>query len=103
MLRLVVSTFLALALCWPAYSAQKRPNWRVDAICKLAPPLTPKGKPYQSCVKEERDARTQLYSQWATFSEQSRSTCVQELSIEAPSYVDVLTCLQMFAANSRRQ
>jgi hypothetical protein len=47
-------------------------------------------------VRDEMQARTQLGKQWPGFDAQRREMCVQEASIGgSPSYVDLLTCLQM--------
>ena len=50
----------------------------------------------KNCVNDENRARQQLVSQWSKFSASSRSQCLPLESIGGtPSYVSLLTCLQM--------
>jgi hypothetical protein len=62
--------------------------------CRAAAQVAPEG--LNACVKDEQDARTQLASQWETFVASDRATCTQnETTGGSPSYVELLTCLQM--------
>jgi hypothetical protein len=50
----------------------------------------------KSCVDDEQKARQQLASQWSKFPGPSRVSCTGQESIGGtPSYVSLLTCLQM--------
>lgn len=50
----------------------------------------------KSCIKDEQKARQQLASQWSKFPAASRASCTSEESIGGtPSYVSLLTCLQL--------
>jgi hypothetical protein len=50
----------------------------------------------KSCVNDENKARQQLTSQWSKFSVSSKAQCIPQESIGGtPSYVSLLTCLQM--------
>ena len=73
------------------------PRYDVEAMCRAAPNLGASARTTdQNCVRDETQARTQLGQQWAGFDAQRREMCVQEASIGgSPSYVDLLTCLQM--------
>lgn len=79
--------------------ADEVPRFDVEAICRSAPRLEPTDpNPVQSCVRDETEARNQLERQWASFSESQRNECVRETNVAGyPSYVDVLTCIQMAA------
>jgi len=47
-------------------------------------------------VNDERKARQQLTSQWSKFSASSKAECIPQESIGGtPSYVSLLTCLQL--------
>jgi hypothetical protein len=76
--------------------ADELPNFSVEASCKaaegfgLAIPHT-----LESCVQDENAAKTELGKNWTTYPPAERSRCVAETMISDPSYVDVLTCLQM--------
>jgi hypothetical protein len=48
------------------------------------------------CLRSEHSARDKLAQEWTTFSAGDRSRCVQLTSMtRMPSYVQVLTCLEM--------
>jgi hypothetical protein len=50
----------------------------------------------KSCINDERKARRQLGSQWSKFPMPSRASCASQESIGGtPSYVSLLTCLQL--------
>jgi hypothetical protein len=76
--------------------ADELPNINVEASCKavegfgLAIPHT-----LESCVRDETAAQTELKQKWTSYPAADRSRCVAETMVGDPSYVDVLTCLQM--------
>ena len=54
------------------------------------------------CVADEQRALTKLQTQWSQFREPDKTQCTGEANIGGtPSYVDLLTCLQL--ANDARQ
>ena len=54
------------------------------------------------CVADEQQAQAKLQTQWSQFREFDKAECTGEAKIGGtPSYVDLLTCLQM--ANDARQ
>jgi hypothetical protein len=59
------------------------------------------------CTKEETDAKNELDKSWPQFGASDKQACVGESSIGgAQSYVELLTCLEMFSGEflaSRRQ
>ena len=79
--------------------AQQLPRFDIEATCREAQPLGPEDRdPYQGCMKDEGTARAELQRQWAQFDAANRTTCVEETGIGGyPSYVEVLTCLQMYS------
>jgi hypothetical protein len=89
---------LFLALSAGPGLAQGLPAFDVEATCREAQPLGPEDRdPYQGCLKDERTARTELQRVWGGFEAADRSTCVQETELGGyPSYVELLTCLQMY-------
>jgi hypothetical protein len=51
---------------------------------------------YQSCIDAEVEARQKVIGSWSTFQSGAQSICVRETQIGGvPSYVDLLTCLQL--------
>ncbi len=77
--------------------AQEPPRFDIEATCRAAPRLEPTDpNPYQSCVRDETEARNQLDRQWASFNPGQRAECVRATGVGgSPSFVDVLTCIQM--------
>jgi len=62
--------------------------------CRAAAQVAPEG--FNACIRDEQNARTQLASQWETFVASDRASCTQnETTGGSPSYVELLTCLQM--------
>jgi hypothetical protein len=59
------------------------------------------------CTKDETDAKNELDKSWPQFGASDKQACVGESSIGgAQSYVELLTCLEMFSGEflaSRRQ
>ena len=59
------------------------------------------------CTKDETDAKNELDKSWSQFGASDKQACVGESSIGgAQSYVELLTCLEMFSGEflaSRRQ
>jgi hypothetical protein len=102
--RLIASSFMVL-LTLVNVSASDIPRFNIEATCRAAPSL-PGGiqKPYQSCLEEEKTARAQLEKVWTMHTTQQRTECVSLEGVGggSPSYVDVLTCLEMYAARSGR-
>ena len=78
-------------------AAQEFPRFDIEATCRAAPRLLPTDpSPYQSCMRDEARARGQLERQWASVSTGQRDECVRASSVGGtPSFVDVLTCIQM--------
>ena len=90
---IVMGTHLVVAV------ADRIPTFDIARSCKLDTADTP-GPPgaqaYKNCVDDENDARKQLMSQWSTFSASSKAECIPMERIgDDPSYVSLLTCLQM--------
>jgi hypothetical protein len=79
--------------------ADRVPVFDVSRSCKLDVAATTGLSVEQSlknCVNDENRAKQQLMSQWSKFSASSRSQCLPLESIGGtPSYVSLLTCLQM--------
>src|ERR1019366_4379342 len=50
---------------------------------------------YQGCMKDENDARAELVRKWTYFNAGDRKDCVAQGASPMPSYVEILTCLEM--------
>ena len=90
---IVVGTHLVVAV------ADRVPAFDISRSCKLDLAATAGLSVDQSlknCVNDENRARQQLMSQWSKFSASSRAQCVPLENVGGtPSYVSLLTCLQM--------
>jgi hypothetical protein len=52
---------------------------------------------YQQCMQEEAAAKSTLQAGWSKFPGPDRVTCSDTARLGTPSYVELLTCLQMDA------
>ena len=84
---------LSTATAWSG----ELPRYDVEATCRAAPTLEGStGNTDRNCLRDEMQARTQLGQQWAGFDARRRNECIQEAGLGGtPSYVALLTCLQM--------
>jgi len=70
------------------------PDYDVAPACRAAVTVMPGS--FNACMKDEQNARAQLAASWDRFSGPQRDNCVlTENSGGSPSYVELLTCLQM--------
>jgi len=87
---------LALALGSPlTIEVADVPVYDVAPSCRAAVAVMPGS--FEACMKDEQTARTQLAATWDRFAAPMRDTCVQTENNTGgpPSYVELLTCLQM--------
>ena len=54
-----------------------------------------KNNAYKGCMQDELNAKTELSKRWSSFRAKDRSDCVEQSRAPSPSYVEVLTCLEM--------
>jgi hypothetical protein len=75
------------------------PKFDIARSCKLDAAATSGlsvEQPLKNCVSDEQQAQQQLGSQWTKFPASSRASCTSQESIGGtPSYVSLLTCLQL--------
>ena len=90
--------------CMPGFTAlaQSIPQFDVQSVCRNVQPLTAEDrKPVQGCIRDEMNAQRQLRQVWKGTASARRQLCVSETQVGGmPSYVDVLTCLQMGSAST---
>ncbi|MBB4041580.1 hypothetical protein GGR34_003257 [Microvirga flocculans] len=99
-----IARLMALPLMIVAAWADELPRFDIEAMCKAAPRLeSGDPSPYPNCVRDETEARNQLERQWSGFDARQREMCAQETSVGgAPSYVEILTCIQMATDNAKK-
>ena len=73
------------------------PRFDVARSCEAARAYTgiDKNLAYRGCMKDENDARAELARKWAHFKPGDRKDCVAQGAAPMPSYVEILTCLEM--------
>ena len=78
-------------------AADSVPTFDVHPTCRGADAAAGAGgRGPDVCIKSEMSARDELAKQWAQFPEGDRSRCVSVTTMtQMPSYVQVLTCLEM--------
>ena len=73
------------------------PRFDVERTCRPASAagILP-GRDSSACQRDENDARGKLEQQWSEYSPSQRSHCAGFAGLDrAPSYVELLTCLEM--------
>jgi hypothetical protein len=90
---LVTGTFLLLA-------ADQVPKFDTGASCHAAAAASMViNRNEDICKKDENDARAKLEEQWGQFAAVDKTHCVSlSRTGGAPSYVEMLTCLEMATA-----
>ena len=86
--------------------SDRLPELRVEALCKarwagFKLMGLPELESIADCVKDERTARQQLSTVWATTSRPVRDRCVSEIlySLGTRSYMDLLSCIEIVEDN----
>jgi hypothetical protein len=74
------------------------PNIDLKKTCTDAASVyggSPTQNDINTCVSDEQDARGSLVKQWGQFAGNDKQMCVRMSSDYLPSYVELLTCLEM--------
>jgi hypothetical protein len=68
----------------------------VERTCRAAAVAGLPGRDSAACQRDEQDARSRLEKDWSQYSAAQRSECDGLVTTGgAPSYVELLTCLEM--------
>jgi len=78
-------------------AADAPPKFDVERTCRPAAVASVlPGRDVSACQRDENDARSKLDQQWTQFSAAQRNQCAGFAGLDrAPSYVELLTCLEM--------
>ena len=90
----VFSTAL-LATYLPAAAEVRIPTLDVEKTCKSASALAVGQVASDKCIEQENAAKTELQKSWSTFAAGDRERCSQLAHVGGPSYIELLTCVQM--------
>ena len=78
-------------------AADSVPKFDLERTCRpaAAAAVLP-GRDAAACERDERDARSKLEQDWARYNASQKSQCAGFAALDrAPSYVELLTCLEM--------
>lgn len=103
--RIALASVVLVGLSVTAAAAADRvPDLNVKQSCREAQAVsadgesrdTSNGQPdtYKACMQDEQQARDQLAQRWSKFKPSNRQNCVAQAN-PSPSYVEILTCLEM--------
>jgi hypothetical protein len=97
---MVATAFLILSGAGPVL-AEEVPRFAIEATCRgVATRGLDEKDSVKACIDDENTALGQLRAQWTTFTPANQRECIGETEIGGlPSYVEVLTCLQMYRDN----
>ena len=78
-------------------AADQVPDFDIEPTCRSATNASP-GRTIEICRQDERDARARLEQDWSRYAAKHRASCVRLSTLDGnPSYVEVLTCLEIAA------
>jgi hypothetical protein len=102
MLRFSVVLGVLLAGVSIAAAAERVPELNVERSCQAAEAYGLNGRTKESCMNGEREAQKTLNDKWKDFTARQQSRCTGLVHMGGPpSYVELLTCLEM-AEQARR-
>ena len=97
---LIPVPFLALQAPFAVSIADTVPAYNVEPSCRggrdvVADPRVSQDARFAQCLRDEDAARTTLQAQWMQFPAGDRNTCAETAKLGTPSYVQLLTCLEL--------
>ena len=74
------------------------PKLNVEQSCREAQTFsgTDNKLAFKGCMQDENDALKQLQQNWSRYKPENRSTCLAQGLSPMPSYVEILTCIEMY-------
>lgn len=89
---------LGLAGAGGADSGDRVPKLDVAQSCREAQAIAGEDKDltYKGCMHDEKNAEAQLAQRWRKFKATDRQNCLAQGMAPLPSYVEILTCLEMY-------
>jgi hypothetical protein len=89
-----------LATLSPTTISDTPPRLDVTKECRFE---SDSPKAFDRCTRDEADALQQVGTEWSQFVDADRRSCLSEATAaDSPSYVELLTCLEM-ARDVRKQ
>jgi hypothetical protein len=100
-----LSLILAFAVLPASAALADAPTLNVQATCRVTPAVNlDQQATYDNCMRSENAARDKLNKTWAKMRVDWRSTCLKTTTLGGvPSYVELLTCVEMREAAANGQ
>jgi hypothetical protein len=84
---------LVLASQLVLIAADKAPDFNIEPTCRAT--VTEGMETVKSCQNDENTAQQQLAKEWSQFTTSDRAMCTDLVEGYDPSYVELLSCLEM--------
>lgn len=94
----ILVALLAVPLGLQLAVADTVPSWDVTPSCRGAAEagfMLPDDDRLKTCIESENRTRDQLKDQWSSFEAGDRARCVQSIRWFAPTYTELVSCLEM--------
>ncbi|MBV9394188.1 MAG: hypothetical protein JOZ84_07235 [Methylobacteriaceae bacterium] len=100
-----LSLILAFAVLPASAALADAPTLNVQATCRATPAVNlDQQATYDNCMRSENAARDRLNKTWGKMRADWRSTCLKTTTLGGiPSYVELLTCVEMREAAANGQ
>src|SRR5947209_8586359 len=100
-----LTLILAFAAMPASAALADAPTLNVQATCRATPAVNlDQQATYDNCMRSENAARDKLNKSWAKMRVDWRSTCLKTTTLGGvPSYVELLTCVEMREAAANGQ
>lgn len=80
-------------------ASDEAPKFDVGRTCRAAADLgggVDAKLAFQGCMQDENDAKATLQRNWTRYKRENRDTCLAQGLEPIPSYVEILTCIEMY-------
>lgn len=94
-------TPLALLLPLAFAVSDALPRFDIEPTCKGGLNSPGLNERYSRCISEEKEAHKTLQANWSGYPAGDRARCARTAGMASPSYVELLTCIEM-AADARK-
>ncbi len=80
------------------------PTYNVKPTCRAAIQMSGMaGRTVEMCEASEAQARAEIVKAWSTFTESAKERCVRTGAGHAPSYIELVICLESVRDQQKRQ
>ncbi len=79
------------------------PTYNVKPACRAAVEMAGTGRRAEMCEESEAQAREELLKEWSTFMESAKDRCLKTIGKHAPSYIELIVCLQSTRDQQKHQ